>query len=70
MAQHRPRLSRAAWSRSPARSRAPDEYYFGTTGGGVWKTTDGGKTAFPVTDNYFGGTIGAIAVAEKNPDIV
>ena len=41
----------------------PDEYYMGTTGGGVWKTTDGGKTAFPVTDDFFGGTIGAIAVA-------
>jgi photosystem II stability/assembly factor-like uncharacterized protein len=48
----------------------PDEYYFGTTGGGVWKTTDGGKTAVPVTDKYFGGTIGAIAVEEKNPDVV
>jgi len=48
----------------------PNEYYFGTTGGGVFKTTDGGKTAVPVTDNYFGGTIGAIAVDEKNPDIV
>jgi photosystem II stability/assembly factor-like uncharacterized protein len=48
----------------------PDEYYFGTTGGGVWKTTDAGKTAFPVTDKYFGGTIGAIAVDEKNPDVV
>jgi photosystem II stability/assembly factor-like uncharacterized protein len=42
----------------------------GTTGGGVWKTTDGGKTSIPVTDDYFGGTIGAIAVAESNPDIV
>ena len=51
-------------------SARPDEYYFGTTGGGVWKTTDGGKTAVPVTDNYFGGTIGAIAVDEKNPDVV
>jgi photosystem II stability/assembly factor-like uncharacterized protein len=48
----------------------PGEYYFGTTGGGVWKSTDGGKTAAPVTDKYFGGTIGAIAVDEKNPDVV
>jgi photosystem II stability/assembly factor-like uncharacterized protein len=48
----------------------PNEYYMGTTGGGVWKTTDGGKTSVPVTDDYFGGTIGAIAVAESNPDIV
>ena len=48
----------------------PDEYYFGATGGGVWKTTDGGKTAMPVTDRYFGGSIGAIAVDAKNPDVV
>ena len=48
----------------------PKEYYFGTTGGGVWKTTDAGTTAVAVTDNYFGGTIGAITVDEKNPDVV
>ena len=48
----------------------PNEYYIGTTGGGVWKTTDGGRNFVPVTDRYFGGTIGAIAVAESNPDIV
>ena len=46
------------------------EYYFGTTGGGVFKTTDGGMTWAPITDKYFGGTIGAIAVSESNPDIV
>jgi photosystem II stability/assembly factor-like uncharacterized protein len=48
----------------------PNEYYFGTTGGGVWKTTDGGKTMLPVTDKYFGGSVGALAVSESNPDIV
>jgi len=42
----------------------------GTTGGGVFKTTDGGESWQPVTDRYFGGTIGAIAVSESNPDIV
>lgn len=46
------------------------EYYFGTTGGGVFKTTDGGMTWAPITDKYFGGAIGAIAVSESNPDIV
>ena len=51
-------------------SSRPNEYYIGTTGGGVWKTTDAGKTTLPVTDNYFGGSIGAIAVDEKNPDVV
>ena len=51
-------------------SMRPWEYYFGTTGGGVFKTLDGGMTWTPVTDKYFGGSIGAIAIAESNPDIV
>ena len=51
-------------------SKRPYEYYFGTTGGGVFKTTDGGITWAPVTDKYFGGTIGAIGISESNPDIV
>ncbi|MFL5640303.1 MAG: WD40/YVTN/BNR-like repeat-containing protein, partial [Gemmatimonadaceae bacterium] len=51
-------------------SKRPNEYYFGTTGGGVFKTTDGGITWAPVTDKYFGGTIGAIGISESNPDIV
>lgn len=41
------------------------EYYAGTTGGGVFKTVDGGMTWTPVTDRYFGGTVGAIAVSES-----
>jgi photosystem II stability/assembly factor-like uncharacterized protein len=48
----------------------PAEYYMGTTGGGVFKTRDGGQSWYPVTDRYFGGTIGAIAVAPSNPDVV
>jgi photosystem II stability/assembly factor-like uncharacterized protein len=48
----------------------PNEYYFGTTGGGVWKTTDGGATTLPASDGFFGGTIGAVTVDEKNPDVV
>ncbi|MGH7602447.1 MAG: WD40/YVTN/BNR-like repeat-containing protein [Gemmatimonadaceae bacterium] len=51
-------------------SKRPNEYYFGTTGGGVFKTTDGGITWAPVTDKYFGGTIGAIGISESNPDVV
>lgn len=47
-----------------------NEYWMGTTGGGVWKTVDGGVNWQPMTDRYFGGTIGAIGVAESNPDIV
>jgi len=48
----------------------PKEYYMGTTGGGVFKTEDGGESWAPTTDGYFGGTIGAVAVAPSNPDIV
>ena len=51
-------------------SSRPFEYWMGTTGGGVFKTTDAGITWTPVADKYYGGTIGAIAVAESNPDIV
>ena len=56
LAQRRPRDAPAAWSALAGSVARPNEYYFGTTGGGVWKTTDGGKTAVPVTDRYFGGT--------------
>ncbi len=48
----------------------PREYWMGTTGSGVFKTTDGGESWLPMTDRYFGGTIGAVAVAPSNPDIV
>ena len=41
----------------------PNEYWMGTTGGGVFKTTDGGLNWAPMSDAYFGGTIGAVAVA-------
>jgi photosystem II stability/assembly factor-like uncharacterized protein len=55
-------------SGSPGR---PYEYYFGATGGGLWKTTDGGLEWFPVTDGQISSSsIGAVAVAETNPDIV
>ena len=48
----------------------PREYWMGTTGGGVFKSTNGGLDWAPMTDRYFGGTIGAIAVDERNPDVV
>lgn len=49
----------------------PYEYYFGATGGGLWKTTDGGTTWTPVTDGQIGSSsVGAVAVAASNPDIV
>ena len=53
---------------SPSR---PSEYYFGATGGGLWKTTDAGTTWRPMTDGKIrSSSVGAVAVAESNPDIV
>ncbi len=47
------------------------EYYFGAVGGGVWKTTDSGTTWKPVSDGQLSSSsVGAIAVAPSNPDIV
>ncbi len=49
----------------------PLEYYFGATGGGLWKTTDGGTTWAPVTDGQIASSsVGAVAVAPSNPDVV
>ena len=49
----------------------PKEGYFGATGGGLWKTTDGGTNWAPVTDGQItSASVGAVAVAETNPDIV
>ena len=48
----------------------PYEYWMGTTGGGVFKTTDGGNSWSPASDGYFGGTIGSIDVSASDPDIV
>lgn len=49
----------------------PNEYYFGATGGGLWKTTDGGTTWNPVSDGAFKtSSVGAVAVAASSPDIV
>lgn len=45
-------------------------FYFGATGGGVWKTNDGGSNWKNVSDKYFGGTIGAVAVAPSDETIV
>ncbi len=49
----------------------PNEYWFGATGGGAWKTTDGGNTWQPMTDGKITtSSIGSLAVCQSNPDVV
>src|SRR5215813_10884013 len=49
----------------------PKTYYMGTTGGGLWKTDDMGISWRNVSDGYFKtGSVGAVAVAESDPNVV
>lgn len=49
----------------------PETYYFGATGGGVYKTTDGGLNWVPITDQWIRtGSVGAIAVAPSDPNVL
>ncbi len=45
-------------------------FYFGATGGGVWKTIDGGSNWRNISDKYFGSTIGAVSVAPSDENII
>lgn len=48
----------------------PNLFYFGATGGGVWKTYDGGRTWENISDGYFGGSIGSITVAPSDHNVI
>jgi photosystem II stability/assembly factor-like uncharacterized protein len=49
----------------------PFTYYFGATGGGIWKTTDSGATWAPVSDGQMkSGSVGALAVSESDPNVI
>src|ERR1035437_8724617 len=50
--------------------RQKNIFYFGATGGGVWKTIDGGSNWKNISDKYFGGSIGAVAVAPSDPTVL
>ena len=48
----------------------PNLYYFGSTGGGIWKTTNGGRQWENISDGFFGGSIGAISVSKSDPNVI
>ena len=48
----------------------PNLFYFGAAGGGVWKTEDGGRAWENISDGFFGGSIGSIAVSTNDPNVM
>ena len=48
----------------------PDRWLMGTTGGGVWESNDNGASWRNITDGYFGGSIGAVRVADSDPNVI
>ena len=45
-------------------------FYMGSTGGGVWKTTDAGGTWQNISDGFFGGSVGAVAVSKSDNNVI
>ncbi|MGI9541647.1 MAG: WD40/YVTN/BNR-like repeat-containing protein, partial [Cyclobacteriaceae bacterium] len=48
----------------------PNLFYFGSTGGGVWRTKDGGSNWENISDGFFGGSIGAVAVSDYDLNVI
>ena len=45
-------------------------FYMGSTGGGIWKTNDAGNTWQNISDGFFGGSVGAVAVSESDNNVI
>ena len=45
-------------------------FYMGSTGGGVWKTNDAGGSWQNISDGFFGGSVGAVAVSESDNNVI
>lgn len=48
----------------------PTLFYFGSVGGGVWRTVDGGQSWKNISDGFFGGSIGAVAVSDWDNNVI
>lgn len=48
----------------------PNLFYMGATGGGVWRTTDAGNSWENISDGFFGGSIGSVAVSEWDNNVI
>ena len=48
----------------------PFQFLMGTTGGGVWQSDDAGTNWNNISDGYFGGSIGAVAIADEDPNVI
>lgn len=51
-------------------SGKPNLYYFGSAGGGVWRTTDAGSTWENISDGFFGGSIGSVSVSQWDNNVI
>ncbi len=50
--------------------KKPNLFYMGTTGGGIWKTIDAGNSWQNISDGFFGGSVGSIAVSEWDNNVI